>query len=113
VTRVPWTRQEIESLIPKIDRQLAEMEAGETEPVNPLPPMTPAECLELFSRLMDAAAKGPLSGRECFLHGQLLCIYRQACLAEAFGKKGRFYVVSEQQIQNLLDEGKENADETE
>jgi len=105
MSRLPWTRAEIElTLIPKIERKLAEMVAAETHTVKPLPPMTTAECLEYFSRLMDAACERPLTEQEAFVHGQLLSIYKQACWAEALGKKGRFFVIHESQIQKLMDE---------
>lgn len=103
MTRLPWTREEIERLIPKVVRQMDDIDAAEPQRVEALPPMTIGECVEYFSRLLDAATERPLTRRECFLHGQLLCVYKHACLAEAMGKKGRFFVVHESAIQKLMD----------
>lgn len=100
--RVAWTREELQALIPVVEKRLEAAEAEQAEEVRGLPPMTPDECLEYFWRLMDAAAVRPLSQRECFLHGQLLSNFRMAVFAEARGYKGRFYVIQEEQIAGLL-----------
>lgn len=101
--RVPWTRQELDALLPKIEKRIAEAEAEQEEQVKPLPPLTVAECLEYFNRFMDIAAERPLTSRECFTHGQLLSQFQQATQAEMLGKKGRYYVINEANIVELLE----------
>lgn len=101
--RVPWTREELRRLIPAVERQLAEIEATQEE-VRPMPPMTREEAAALIHNLLDAALTRPLTQRECFLHGQLLAVFGQACWAEALGHKGRFYVIPESMVQQLVDE---------
>ena len=103
--RIPWTREELDGLLPRLEREMDDLEAGQDGQVKPLPPMLPEECLEYFSRLMDAAGQRPLSGDECFLHGQLLSVYRQACWAEARGYKGRCFVIPESALQQMIDRG--------
>ena len=103
--RVPWTRAELDELIPparaRIDAAMAadEAEFGEIKPVGP---MTHDECLDYFSRLLDVAQQRPLTGKECFLFGQLFQCFKQAVQAEMLGKKGRYYVVSAEQLAKVL-----------
>lgn len=97
--RIPWTRQELQALIPALERKLALAEAEQPEEVRPLPPMTSAECLDLLLRLVGTAATRPLTQRECFLHGQLLAQYQQATFAEA---KGCSPLVAKLPLGNLL-----------
>lgn len=104
MSRLPWTRDELETLLPKLKQELADIEAAEPHEIRPLPPMTREECQDYFNRLMDTAAERPLTSAECFIHGQLLCNYQHAILAESFGKKGRFFVISEEEINQLVKE---------
>lgn len=106
--RIPWTHEELQGLIPKLDKKLSEVEAEQEEEIKPLPPMTTTECLDFFWRFMDIAAERPLTQRECFIHGQLLAIYQQAVLAESMGKKGRYYVIPEESIAKLVKEKDEH-----
>jgi hypothetical protein len=107
--RVPWTFDDLEYLIPKLEKDLDDAEEEQKkeqlpgqEEVKPLPPMTEGECIEYFNRLLDAAGTRALTARECFLHGQLLAQFKQASIAAALGKKGRFYVISENDIAQML-----------
>ncbi len=101
--RVPWTRDEIEALIPKIEKSLHDAESGRGGNVKPMPPMTADECTDLMQRLLDSAATRPLSLDECFMFGQLLSCYRQAIQAEMLtGKNGRYFVMSENDINSFL-----------
>lgn len=109
MNRVPWTREDLEYLIPKIERELTETEEEQRklqlpgqEEVKPLPPMTSGECLEYFCRLMDSSVERPLTARERFLHDSLLAQFKQASVAEALGKKGRYYLIDEQDIMHIL-----------
>jgi len=104
--RVLWTHEEVQRLIPKlkarIDKMQAKIEAEQSYPIKGLPPMTTDECIRYFNRLIQTAADRPLSEQECFLHGQLLSVYQQACFAEALGEKGRFFVIPESTILKLM-----------
>ena len=100
--RIPWTREELNALIPKIAQDLDKIEIDQGGNIKPLPPMTLAECGDLFSRLLDIAATRTLTNDECFMHGQLLSCYRHAVQAEMLGRKGRYFVVSEDEITSLM-----------
>lgn len=102
--RTPWTRQQLQALLPVVEKRLEQIAAEQDEEVRGLPPMDSEECLQYFGRLMDLAASRPLTQRECFLHGQLLQQFRQAVFAEARGHKGRCYVIPESTITRLLEE---------
>lgn len=92
--RVPWTREELQTLIPKLEKQLAEAEAEHEEEIKPLPLLNKEECLDYFYRLMDIAAERPLTKRECFMHGQLLAVFEQQVMAQILCKNpGRYYVI--------------------
>jgi hypothetical protein len=97
----PWSRQELDRLLPRLEAAIAATEADRPE-ARPLPPMTVAECLDYGMRLMDLAGERPLSTDECFLHGQLLAVLIQAAKAEALGYKGRHFVISEGDVAGLV-----------
>lgn len=104
--RPPWTHEELQALIPELEREIAQTEAEQKEEVRPLPPMTVEEATQFFYRLMDIAATRPLTQRECFMHGQLLACFQYAVRAETLGKKGRFFVLSEEQINQMVEKKK-------
>lgn len=104
--RVPWTREELDELLPKLEADLAELEGGQAEEVKPLGPMSVAECLDYFWRLLELAKHRPLTESECFLFGQLVNVFQQACWAEARGHKGRCFVIPEDAVQALIDSKK-------
>lgn len=100
---VPWTRAEVDAILPKLKASMEECCVGHEHEVKPLPPMTTHESRDYLLRLMDIAAKRPLTFAECFLHGQLLAVYEHAVKAEMLGKKGqRYFVISEDQINERL-----------
>lgn len=107
--RTPWSHEELQEMIPamksQLDAEMSEVEAQEPG-IKPLPPLATEECLDYFCRLLDVASERPLTREECFIHGQLLSQYAQAVIAEKMGKKGRFYVVSEEDIMKLMAEQK-------
>lgn len=103
--RIPWTREQLNEMIPKLDALLAEAEASQEEEVKPMPPMTYDECFDFLLRLMDAAGERPLTQRECFMHGQLLAVFEQQVIAKTLGfKQGRYYVIPEEKLNELLKE---------
>lgn len=109
--KLPWTQEELDQLLPKVkkdlEKKIEETEAEQEEPVKPLPPMTKQEALDFLWRLIETTGERTLTSRERFIFSQLLAIFEQAILAERLGKKGRFYVVSEEHIMNLMNEAKE------
>ena len=105
--RIPWTLEELQAALPAVEDSLDTAEAvcreAGFEP-RPLPVLSTEECLEFFGRILDSACGSPLSPASRFLFEQLLATYRMAVLAEALGKKGRYYVFSEEDLRRHLDE---------
>jgi hypothetical protein len=99
--RFPLTHDEVEALIPKLEKDLSEIEA-EQEDARPLPAMTAEESKDRLLRLIGLATTRPLTRSEGFLCGQLLACYEMAIRAEMLGKKGRYYVIGEGDIADLL-----------
>lgn len=102
---IPWTHEELQAAIPKLEKGLDQIVAEEAEQgneVKPLPAMTFEECREYFDRIMDIASERPLTKSECFIHGQLLCCFEMAVRAEMLGKKGRYFVFSQESIEQML-----------
>lgn len=102
--RQPWTHEELEKLVPRIEKELDDTEAQYEGKVKPLPKLSQQECLDYFFRLMNIAAERPLTQEECFIHGQLLNVYRQTVMAEMLGKgkESRYMVISEDDMAQLL-----------
>ena len=103
--RIPWTRDQLDELIPEIQQELDDIEKDFEEEVNPIPPLTADEAAEYIMRLLGAAKERLLTDHECFLHGQLLSVFKMAIQAETLGHKkagGRYFVVSEEEISKLL-----------
>jgi len=96
----PWTHEEIRAMMRKLDASLKRAEAEEPH-ARPLPPMTEEECREAMFGLLDVAAGRVLTHPERFLFGQLLSQYRQAVQASMLGRRGRYYVMSEEDIARL------------
>lgn len=67
----------------------------------PLPPLTAEECLAHLDGLIELAGTRPLTRDEQFLLGQLHSQLRQAVRAEMLGKQGRYYVISEADLDRL------------
>lgn len=99
--RSPWTHEQIQELLPKLKSNLQEMEAEDPD-IRPLPPMTVAEAKDYFFRLFDVASTRSLNPSECFIMGQLLSVFEQAVRAESLGKKGRYFVISEDDINRMM-----------
>jgi hypothetical protein len=95
------TFEEAQALIPKLARAVTAIEQDYPN-ARALPPMTVDEAYELINRLVDHAAQRVLTRDECFLHGQLISVYRMAVIAETLGKKGRYFCLSEDDLANQL-----------
>ena len=98
--RLPYSLAELRAMIPRLEAGLAEIES-EFPNARPVPPLAADEVLELLHGLMGAAASRSLTRDEIFLHGQLLCSYKMAVQAETLGKKGRYFVVSEEDLHRM------------
>ena len=101
IGRMPWTQEELDAFLPKLKKEIEQAEA-DYEDVKPLPPMTVEECADYLLRLIDRAKTRTLNESECFFHGQLLSVFQQAVRAETLGKKGRFFVISEADINRMM-----------
>jgi hypothetical protein len=99
--RLLWTHDELDAAIPKITAKIGEIEAEE-EAARPLPPMTVEECLTFANRFLETAGERVLSHSERFMFGQLLSILVQAVRAEMLGKKGRYFCLSEADIDQAV-----------
>jgi len=102
--RPPWTFEELKAvagpLREKIDVEGIACEL-ENPDARPLPPMTVEEAREMLICLVERGANRQLTRPEMFLHGQLLACFEMAVRAETLGKPGRYFVISEQQINDL------------
>lgn len=107
-TKRPYTREQLDRMIPKVKALLARDEAAAIEDgigeITGMPPMTRDEALEFLSRLVAAGQERLLTRHEGFMHGQLMSVFEQAVRAEMLGKKGRYFVVSEEQIAKMTGE---------
>ncbi len=102
MNKIPLTHEELQRLIPRLEKSIEDIVAEQPHEVRGLPPMTVEECESYFYGLTDIAAQRPLTQAECFMHGQLMCCYRMAIQAEMLGKKGRYFVFSEDEIRKKL-----------
>ncbi len=82
-----------------------EEQIGRTEADHPnirgLPPMALDEAKDLLLALGDTATVRVLTEDEAFLHGQLIASYGMAVRAATLGRKGRYYVISEEDIARM------------
>ena len=93
----PWTQEELEQLIPKLEAQMRSVEE-EHENIKPVPPLTEQECIDYLCRLVEIGTQRILTDSEVFLHGQLLAQFRQSVIASTLHKRGRYYVIHEDEI---------------
>lgn len=71
----------------------------------PVPPLTIYEAHLLLHAIIDKAAKQPLDEEDCFLHGQLTNVFKQAVQAHTLkGDTGRYFVVSEATLKSHWEE---------
>lgn len=97
----PWTREELDkmkSLAVGLIKEHTEEEAAAGNDIRPLPPMTVEEASDYILSLVEVGQTRLLTRAECFMHGQLLAVFKQAVQAEMLGKKGRYMVISEEQM---------------
>lgn len=99
--KLPWSVEEIERVAPKIRADLKKYEL-ENPDVKLLPPMTVEEATDFFLRYLNTATERPLTTAETLILSQLLSCYKQAVRAETMGKKGRYIVLSEDDINSMM-----------
>lgn len=99
--RTPWTHEQINEFLPQLKADLAKEEAANPN-MRPLPPMTVEECKNLFFRLINIVSTRSLTHEECCIMGQLLAVFQGAVRAETLGHKGRFFVLSEEDINRMM-----------
>lgn len=98
---IPWTREEIAEMLPRLRKSLEDVASQQPHEVRPLPMLTFDECQEHIFGLIEAAGERALTKSEAFIFGQLLCQFEQATIARHLGIKGRCYVVHEEAINRL------------
>jgi hypothetical protein len=101
MSRTPWTLDEVREFLPVLKQRVEEHEAMD-ENIRPLPPMNGEECEEMFFRISELALERPLTLAEHCLLGQVMANYRFAIRAETLGKKGRYFVLSEDDITKMM-----------
>jgi hypothetical protein len=97
----PWTIEELDGLKRRLEKSINGMEKAEPG-LRGLPPMAEDEVREMLLAFLETAATRPLTRDEASLCGQLLCQFRMAVQAQILGRKGRYYVFSEDQINKLM-----------
>ena len=102
--RKPWTQQQLDEMLPKLEMELDKIEAEYDSEVNPVPPCSVEEALQYIFRLMSITAERPLTDAERFLHGQLLSALKMSIQAETLGhaKGGRYFVASEEDLKRVM-----------
>lgn len=93
----PWTHEELEEMKNRLEASINRTEA-ENPNIRPLPPMALDEAKDLLLALADTATVRVLTEDESFLHGQLVAAFGMAVRAATLGHRGRYYVISEQDI---------------
>lgn len=103
--RLPWTMEQLDKLLPKLEDELDEIEGEEEGEVNPVGPLTQEEAEDYIYRIMTIATQRVITSSEKFLCGQLISTLKMAVQAETLGykEKGeRYFVASEKDINNLM-----------
>jgi hypothetical protein len=100
----PYTHEELADLKSKLTAHLTDVEQ-EFPDARPLPAMTEEEAGELLITLVQTSTTRTLTREEVFLMGQLLTTYRMAIEARMLGRKGRYFVVGEKDIERMRRNG--------
>jgi hypothetical protein len=69
--------------------------------IRPLPPLDEEESRAYIDGILDLAGERALTTDECFLMGQLMAAYCMAIEARMLGRKGRYYMISEADMEAL------------
>jgi hypothetical protein len=95
----PYTYEELAELKHQLSSKIKSYER-ETQS-RPLPPMEEEEALVLLTCFIDTATERLLTGDEAGMMGQLLATHKMAVEARMLGKKGRYFVVSQADVERL------------
>jgi hypothetical protein len=82
---LPWTRQELHDLLPKLKEEMEQIQQEAN--CRPLPPMTMDEARNFIHRLHYEAERRLLTKEETFLLSQLLAAHEMAVRANTLGMK--------------------------
>jgi hypothetical protein len=99
--RSAWTIEELDGLKHRLERSINRTEE-EFPNLRGLPPMTEDEAKDMLLAFIDTATTRPLTVDESALCEQLVCQFRMAVQAQMLGRKGRYYVLSEDEISKLM-----------
>jgi hypothetical protein len=99
--RSAWTIEELDGLKHRLEKSINSTEK-EFPDLRGLPPMTEDEAKGMLLAFIDTATTRPLTVDESALCGQLVCQFRMAVQAQILGRKGRYYVFSEDDISKLM-----------
>lgn len=98
--RAEWTYEELEAMKAGLLEGIERTER-ENPNIRPLPPLEEGEARSLLQTLAETATYRLLTVDEEFLVGQLLSVFRMAVIADAMGKKGRYFVVSREDMERV------------
>jgi hypothetical protein len=101
--RPPYTHEELQQMLGVVHTRLAALEQAYAA-ARPVPPMKVTETLDYLNALIDRAGTRALTPDEQFLMGQLHQQLRQAVIAYTLGYRGRYYVVSEEELARLQED---------
>jgi len=96
----PWTYEELERMKQSLSASLDQTEKDRPN-IRPLPPLSEEEAIDLLNVLIGTAHRRTLTEDEAFLHGQLLSCFRMAVRADSLGRKGRFFVLRQDDFERL------------
>jgi hypothetical protein len=97
----PYSHEELTDLRRRLGTRIEEHER-ENPNIRPLPPMTVEEAKEFILAFADAAATRVLTTDEVTLIGQGLAVYKMAVEAEMLKRKGRYFVLSEEDLERMM-----------
>jgi hypothetical protein len=106
--RSPWTHEELAAMRSSLEASILETEAEEPN-IRGLPPMTEDEVKGLVLALIATAEHRVLTHEEVFLHAQLLAQFGMAICAKMLGKNGRYFVLSEADVERASSLQREDA----
>lgn len=96
----PWTYEELQQMLGTVTKQI-EISEAENPNARPVLPLSEEEAFGLIFKLVGLAEARALTGDEVFLFGQLIANYRMSVEARMLGRKGRYFVISEAQLEKL------------
>jgi len=96
----PYTHEELAEMRTRLSNSIQQAE-HDNPGARPLPPMLEQDARDLLLELTKIAVERLLTSSESFMAGQLLAVYRMAIEARMLGHHGRYYVVSEADVERI------------